>query len=83
MDRLYASTCFLILMFMTAAQHLIISQQQKKRRRQRLLSYKMVNGLAAAADSRSWHSVIFNDTIIHLYRRFQETLERDEKKAYL
>lgn len=30
--------------------------------------------------SRSWLSVIFNDTIIHLYRRFRKTLEWDDKR---
>ena len=30
--------------------------------------------------SRTWLSIIFNDTIIHLYRRFKKTLEWDEKR---
>lgn len=30
--------------------------------------------------SRMWLSIIFNDTIIHLYRRFKKTLEWDKKR---
>ena len=30
--------------------------------------------------SRSWLSVIFNDTMIHLYRRFKKSLEWDERR---
>ena len=30
--------------------------------------------------SRSWLSVIFNDTIIHIYRRFKKKLEWDEER---
>lgn len=30
--------------------------------------------------SRTWLSIIYNDTIIHLYHRFRKTLEWDEKR---
>lgn len=30
--------------------------------------------------SRTWLSIIFNDTIIHLYRQYRKTLEWDAKR---
>lgn len=30
--------------------------------------------------SRSWLSIVFNDTLIHLFRRYRKKLEWDEKR---